>query len=1735
MKKYITIICSLTFCVQLFSQNYFELPVRYSEYSGQQRFECNQNNCGVKCKSHVASGENAQNCVSDGFSYKDYYNDYNVFETQTCDGFCGLHTGVDLYAPEGTPVLASGDGRVAFINSSWANSALENQSNNVNGTLGYFVILKHEVSINGTLHEIYSKYCHLEDVNSSLSMNEVVAKGQQIGTVGDTGNGNAGKVHLHLEFSSNLNPCGSGSLSCGYVVNPTASGYLDPYMFIKNSITDGQNMEYDAIGCDFPMPLNVSNDIREFEPNNVMNIDGSSKSLRDANAINLVPEMRIQNIPLAPITLGSGSYEYARMYANFNTPYDKDIFSFQGTNPGTYIVYINNLSTAVSIDIFEKDSNSINLLNSPGSFINAPSSEIYTYCKPGKTYFIEITGYNAGIKCAPYNIYILQNPAGTCSTSTNVTSPFTWNNNDQERLDKKDIPKNLKNNNPEIEIVHNQLCFANSYNVNVDIVSTSSYSIVADIYENGNLINSVSNLNENSNYPIGVASNISLMSNINIVYTGHSDNQCSIDVQENIYGGSCPATPVCEIPSNLTATTSGGSTSFSWANISAANNYTIQYSSDGFNNNLGGGIINSNSISSSFASCNTYYFRVRSNCSTGSSAYSEFMPFYVGNGSNASCPIPFLAIQNNGNYIQANWNNVSGETGYEIQYRQVNGSWMSKYLLQNDNSHPIQALNCADYEVRIRTICNCVSSNWSTIQSISTTGCNVTTPSCNDGMQNGTETGVDCGGSCPNCPSNTCNDFYISNPSPTNCNNQFALVSSVKDILWVSGNCTSGLVNILYSINGGNSWNTVVNNSPDDGFYQMTFTTAHVSNQFRIRIECTSGSVCAETCNYTIGGDNIAGCTDPNSHNYSPSATYDNGTCETCYDGIINGDETGIDCGGSNPLCNPCNPGNNVILDNNTCGGTYSWDQDFVITWDPGSNSCSRVFFDVSDDGGLNWQRIFNPSQGISNDGAATFNGSATFPQTTGQILFRITCTNNSNNYSISSCPTLVTTCGGSLAINDSPCGAIFVPTSNQSCNYQTYSTCNALASGVPDPPCGSYDFGDLWYEVLVPPSGVITVQINSPQVNWPKVVLYGGNCGNVSLIQCLDSAPNNNQYFEQTFENLSPGNALFLRFFSANFGVNSIGNFDMCVYEPQVCSGENLNIPPDFTVSCYLDASDLSITGDVLGETVICPSCNEATYSDSNNYTICGGGNIIRRWEFNDECNATYFYNQIITILPDNSPPDFDEPQDVVLPCDTDIYDYNTIGLYSNFSNLCGQGTGGFYDNVDGLDYCSNTGLIIRFWYYEDDCGNRTTKVQNIYLYDNGCEATRCEGENCNTAEQLTVNGYYFCDGPSFGNSATFSSDPDVNHADWFYFTAPEDGVMTIYSCYQYVDTRFTLHEGSCGSLNFISTFDDECEMSTGSYSYASSGQINVSCGSTYYIEWDDKWSQTDFNFYFHFNPNNPTLGCNTTLNVNSSFHSFESDFDDFIQTGCDDLDWIRHSGNTTSSGTGPSSAYDGNYYLYVESSGNGTGYPNKKAIIETPCYDLTGFNQPTFSYWIHRYGVNAGTLETQYSINDGPWITGPFHNNVLVDTWYGYGYDFTAHVGQTVKFRFIATTGNGYTSDIAIDKVHWYDDCPSNLLVNFDTGPNSDYNYERSVSITADSKVVSTSELTLDAGNHINLDPGFEVELGAYFHAYIDGCGNIPPYSQFQADRDNLDKVKLENGSIQKFKIGDLNKTND
>ncbi|MEM9833838.1 MAG: M23 family metallopeptidase [Bacteroidota bacterium] len=86
-----------------------------------------------------------------------------------------MHPGVDFSAPQGTPVYATGGGKVKEVRSSFTG-------------YGKQVIIDHG-------YGYLTRYAHLQDFN--VKVGQTVERGQSIGTVGNTGTSTA--PHLHYE------------------------------------------------------------------------------------------------------------------------------------------------------------------------------------------------------------------------------------------------------------------------------------------------------------------------------------------------------------------------------------------------------------------------------------------------------------------------------------------------------------------------------------------------------------------------------------------------------------------------------------------------------------------------------------------------------------------------------------------------------------------------------------------------------------------------------------------------------------------------------------------------------------------------------------------------------------------------------------------------------------------------------------------------------------------------------------------------------------------------------------------------------------------------------------------------------------------------------------------------------------------------------------------------------------------------------------------------------------------------------------------------------------------------------------------------------------------------------------------------------------------------------------------------------------------------------------------------
>jgi len=158
----------------------------------------------------------------------------------------------------------------------------------------------------------------------------------------------------------------------------------------------------------------------------------------------------------------------------------------------------------------------------------------------------------------------------------------------------------------------------------------------------------------------------------------------------------------------------------------------------------------------------------------------------------------------------------------------------------------------------------------------------------------------------------------------------------------------------------------------------------------------------------------------------------------------------------------------------------------------------------------------------------------------------------------------------------------------------------------------------------------------------------------------------------------------------------------------------------------------------------------------------------------------------------------------------------------------------------------------------------------------------------------------------------------------------------------------------------------------------------------------------------------------------------SFETGIGEWHQISGDDFNWTRYSGSTPSSSTGPSAAYDGSYYLYLESSS--PNYPNKTARLETEiCFSSSGLINPHIEFAYHMYGSTMGTLSLQASLDGGnTWDNLWSISGNQGNTWLINSISLAAYAGlDNVLIRFWGETGSSYWSDMAIDYIHVNESC--------------------------------------------------------------------------------------------------------
>jgi hypothetical protein len=142
---------------------------------------------------------------------------------------------------------------------------------------------------------------------------------------------------------------------------------------------------------------------------------------------------------------------------------------------------------------------------------------------------------------------------------------------------------------------------------------------------------------------------------------------------------------------------------------------------------------------------------------------------------------------------------------------------------------------------------------------------------------------------------------------------------------------------------------------------------------------------------------------------------------------------------------------------------------------------------------------------------------------------------------------------------NDNPCGAE-VLTAGATCTYVTWSNVGATGTaGPPAPGCASYSGGDVWFQLVIPPGGMITVTtdvfVGSAFTDGGLAFYTAATCaGPFTLVSCDDdTGPGTMSLLNYTG---TPGTTLWIRVWE--YLNDASGAFNICATLPPPPAANN-------------------------------------------------------------------------------------------------------------------------------------------------------------------------------------------------------------------------------------------------------------------------------------------------------------------------------------------------------------------------------------------------------------------------------------------------------------------------------------------------------------------------------------------------------------------------------------------------
>ena len=137
--------------------------------------------------------------------------------------------------------------------------------------------------------------------------------------------------------------------------------------------------------------------------------------------------------------------------------------------------------------------------------------------------------------------------------------------------------------------------------------------------------------------------------------------------------------------------------------------------------------------------------------------------------------------------------------------------------------------------------------------------------------------------------------------------------------------------------------------------------------------------------------------------------------------------------------------------------------------------------------------------------------------------------------------------------------------------------------------------------------------------------------------------------------------------------------------------------------------------------------------------------------------------------------------------------------------------------------------------------------------------------------------------------------------------------------------------------------------------------------------------------------------------------------------------------------------------------------------------------------------YGADMGSLEVLAARdNNAPhpnagleWESVWFMSGDQGNDWKKGVVGLSDRFGEFVKFRFIATTGNGYRSDIAVDKIHVERIFTTSTVITQNITYQDPISTCGGLEIDKDKTLTVKSHLTVDRDDEIKLDQNSTIKL--------------------------------------------------